>query len=52
MKMLKHEPRQCNWPIGFLAIRQEADGLAAGRVCMWPDQCTVGLDTKNHPEIT
>ena len=30
MKMLKHEPRQCNWPIGFLAIRQEAVGLADG----------------------
>ena len=31
MKMLKHEPRQCNWPIGFLAIRQEADGWTDGR---------------------
>jgi hypothetical protein len=31
MKMLKHEPRQCNWPIGFLAIRQEADGHVCGR---------------------
>ena len=33
MKMLKHEPRQCNWPIGFLAIRQEAVGLADGHAC-------------------